>query len=381
MVAISYTYAIPYVLVFFILVYLLWKEKKGYANAGKIALFLMLFFIGLRGHVYTDYISYYPYYRELPSIFDISYYLQETNYEKGFVIYSSIIKTIFPNYFIWVFINSLIDLSIFYWLFKRYSLSVVLSCIVFLAFNGLAIEFNLYRNSKAIVLFLLSIPLLQERRFIPYLLINVIACTFHISAVLYIPLYFILTKKYSKFLIWLIFICVNAIFILKISISGKLLGMLSPLIGGEGIVNKLGDYFISAEAYGFSFGYFERTVSFILFTVYYDRLVRASRCNMIFYNCFFVYYVLFYVFADVTVFAERIPLIFIFSYWVLYPNILGVLKQNNRRIILFFILLLCFMKIIIANNNITSKYDNILFGAMSFDTREVIFHNNMDKVL
>ena len=380
MMATSFLYAIPYIIVLIILFFLYLKERAGYGYASQIAFLLVLFFIGLRGHLYTDYISYYPFYENLPTVFDLHSYLDTVTFEKGFVIYSSIIKTIFPNYFIWVFINSLIDLSILYLFFKKYSASTVLSFIVFIAFSGLAIEFNLYRNSKAIMLFLLSIPYLKERKIVPYMCINLVAAFFHISAIIYFPLYFILTKEFPRVLIWTIFLVVNIVVIFHLSISNYILSLGEALLGDSVSYAKMLLYSNSGNAYGLTFGFLERTFAFLLFTLYYDKLCEQDEMNRIFYNCFVLYYTLFHLFLDIQVFTERIPLLFVFSYWILYPNVIKSFKiKNNALVVMACLTVLCFYKTISSNNNILTKYDNVLFGIETFEQRQYYFnrYNNL----
>lgn len=161
---------------------------------------ILLWFIGLRGHMYSDFIVYYPLFEELPAISDLE--VGDYLMEPGFIIYSSLIKTIFPNYFIWIFINTSIDLLVFYHVFKRYTEFRILPLIFFIAYMGLSIEFNLYRNVKALDLFLLSIPYLQQRRIVPYMFLNLLGATFHVSSLIYIPMYFLLHKNIGQGLVF-----------------------------------------------------------------------------------------------------------------------------------------------------------------------------------
>lgn len=374
MAEMSYLYAVPYLVVFFILCYLYHRERKQDKSAGRIAFIVLLFFVGLRGHVYSDYASYYPFFEDLPTIFDWNLdFLESENFEVGFVLYSSFIKTLFPNYFCWVFINTLIDLLVFCYIFRKYSASVVLSFIALMTFMGLSIEFNLYRNSKALVFFLLSIPYLQKRKILAYMLLNILGSLFHISSLLYVPMYFVLTKQFPKVLIWGAFITVNILLFCQISIASKLVELVTSLLGMERLTLKLTNYLLTAEEQGITLGYLERTFSFILFALFYNRLVVDRECNKIFLNSFFFYYILLLLFSDVAVFATRIPLLFVFSYWLLYPNTLSVIQKKGNRYILFSLFfVLCFFEIS-RNNHIMKMYDNLLWGILPYEERLVIF--------
>lgn len=370
----SYAYSLPYVAMIFILFLFKTYARKSFKIALYFTVGVLLLFIGLRGHIYTDYTSYYPFFQDLPTLSALSlngFYNEE--FESGFIIYTSLIKTIVPNYFVWVFINCLIDLSVLYWFFKRYSVNPILSFILFACILGLVIEGNLYRNSKSMMMFLLSIPYLHDRKIFPYIFINLIGSLFHISSLLYIPFYFILDRRYSVKVLWLFFIVINIVFWLKIGVAELVFHQISVWFGIDRIVSKFLAYTASAESYGLTFGYLERTFAFILFLVFYNQLQAQNSINRIFCNCFFIYYFLFYLFSDIAVIVERIPLLFVFSYWVLYPNVLPLLKVKNRHMLSAFLVIFCFLKIATANANIMSMYDNLLFGIHSYEYRMSIF--------
>ena len=164
-------------------------------------------------------INYYIFFENLPNLFNLTpSSFTDWYFEPGFTLYSSLVKTIIPNYFGWVFINTLIDLCVFNYVFKRYTDSSILPLLFFLAFNGLYIEFNLYRNIKAIDLFLLSLPYLEKKKPIPYMLLNICGMTFHMSSAVYLPLYFIINREIPKIVRWGGVIFANIVFLCQISI-------------------------------------------------------------------------------------------------------------------------------------------------------------------
>ena len=371
--------AIPYILLCLFLFFLYLNESRkikliSVSNSRKVAFFVLLAFLGLRGHIYSDFISYYPFYEELPNIFNLSQRLfSKWYFEPGFVIYSSIIKTIIPNYFGWVFVNTLIDIIIFNFVFKQYTDSRILPFIFFLAFNGLLIEFNLYRNIKAIDLFLLSLPYLEKRKLTPYILLNILGMTFHSSSAVYIPLYFILNKEIPNFIKWTGIIVANAIFLLRISIISDFVNSLN-IFQAMALVEKLSGYVENSEAsQAISFGYLERTFSILTFTLLYKKLVTQRRSNIIFYNCFWLYYVTFLCFYEVQVLVDRIPTLFMFSYWILYPNVITSLRYKMRQIVYAVSMAFVFMKIYAGNTNPAAKYDNVIFGIEDYRSRKLTY--------
>lgn len=375
----SYLYTIPYVVVFLFLCYFFYRERLGDINAKWKAFFLLLFFIGLRGFVASDYINYYPFFQNLPTILDLQFEgLYNGEFEFGFILYSSLIKTIFPNYFFWVFINALIDLSILFFMLRRHCVSPTLAFIVFFCIQGLGLEFNLFRNTKAIFLFVLSIPYLKERKIIPYFAMNLTGTLFHVTSFIYLPMYFVLDKRIPKLVVWSMFIFVNVAIFLDFSITEQIVNVIAPILGIERMSNKLANYFSGGEEYGLSIGYVERMFAFILFTLMSRKLVVKNEYNQIFYNCFFFYYIIFHLFFDIGILGDRFSCLFVFSYWFLYPNTLSVIyKIKNRQILLSFIILLCFMKIMSYSTYVMSMYDNVLFGIRSFEERSLILYQFM----
>ncbi len=378
--------AIPYLILGFFLYFLYLNENRkitiiSVKNARRVAFVTLLIFIGLRGHIYSDFISYCPFFENLPNLFNLTQTsFTEWYFEPGFILYSSIIKTIVPNYFGWVFINTLIDLLVFNYLFKHYTSSRILPYIFFMAFNGFIIEFNLYRNVKAIDLFLLSLPYLQTRKCLPYMILNILGTTFHLSSVIYLPLYFILYINIPKFIKWGGIIVANLVFLGQVHIISDIINSLG-IFQAVDAMDKLTGYVENSDnSYGISFGYIERTLGVVLFTILYDKLCQAKSINIIFYNCFWLYYITFLCFYEVSVLTERIPILFMFSYWVLYPNAITI-KSKYRRFIYAVSILLAFVKIYSSNTNVPAKYENILFGIEDYNHRKQAYESYVDNFL
>lgn len=336
----------------------------------------MWIFIGLRGHIMSDFIIYYPFYNETcPSLLILFDAWPASLFEPGYVLYASIVKTLGFDYFAFIAISSLIDIGVFAWFFHRYCKSMILPLIFFVAFNGLLMEFNLLRNIKAIDLFLLSFPYLQNRKFLPYLLLNILGFSFHNSAALFIPLYFLLDKKMPKWLIWSSFIAVNIFYFLNISIISDLMSQLSFLEETR-MYDKITGYASNSDEFKFSIGYFERTFAFILFSLLYEKLIHQNKSNIIVYNCFWIYYCSLLLFYEVSVLTERIPFLFMFSYWILYPAVTE-LNFRYRQIISLIISFLVILKIWTSYNFEPCKYENVLFGISDYHTRKNIYEKNV----
>ena len=397
----SYIYSLPYILFLLYLILLMFLEFrciKYNQNTGIIRLATIagfLFFFGLRGFVFTDWLIYKPLFEEMPTLFGGNLNIItdrfstniETGFrgtELGFIYFTVIFKTIIPNYIAWIFFNTLIDVLLLDIFFRHYSKYYVLSFIIFVTFGGLGLEFNLLRNVKAILLFLLSLKYLHSRQLIPYMLLNILGCVFHASSLIFLPLYFILHKEWPKSLLWIIFIVGNILFLFHIQYLKPLLTSAGDLIGGK-IMIMIRTYFeneLYNSQFGIGLGYIERIVTFCVILYFYELLKKQSNYNIIFINSFILYFIVYFFFTEIRVAVERLSLLFVFSYWILYPNILNLFTRlNNRIIVIFTLLVYCILKLTVGNSNVFSKYDNLIFGIESFEVRQERVNENLEEVL
>ena len=371
------TYSIPYIVFYLVIFFLFLIELKNHYiyKSNKILYFfiltLFLFFIGLRGHIYTDWLSYVHIFEETPQLWNWTTlnYIGDGKMEFGFLLFTVFIKTIFSNYFFWIFIIALINLLVLNKLFKKHTKYYTLAFLTFFIMNGLAIMFNLYRNSIALSLFLLSLNFLKEKKFTKYLILNLLGSCFHYSAILFIPLYFLLNKDIPKKIIWILFIIANFIFLLKIKWLTYILGDIVSIINISQISDKINAY-SSGDSATFTIGYFERIFTFIFFTIFYKDLVLKDNFNKIFYNIFILFFLCVFLLSEVRVFSDRFSYLFIFSYWFLYPNIFDLIS-NKRKKYLFISLFFCYsiFRIYTANTNLMAKYDNLLWGIDNYKDR------------
>ena len=172
---VSLLYSIPYILLFLLtmLAALPIYDKKHKCSSDfllRYFLFCCLFlcFFGLRGFVYTDWLTYVVFYNEIPVLSSgwsiIRNFLTNSEYalagwEKGFIIYSICMKSISIDYFGWQFLFVLTDFIVLMFVFQKYvSLQNSILCFLFfLLYGGFLIEFNLLRNAKSLLFFYASI--------------------------------------------------------------------------------------------------------------------------------------------------------------------------------------------------------------------------------
>lgn len=384
----SYTYAIPYLIFLGCLCLLPMQLEFLQINSGqstratrRLAVTIFLFFFGLRGFVCTDWYSYYPYFGQLKTLWSGG--LQQllagnATFELGFELYSMLIKSICPSYFFWVFASTAIDLALLHAVFRRYARYCVFAFVMFFVFGGEVMEFNLMRNIKSILLFMLSLRYLQERKILPYMLLNALGMSFHLSSAAYLPLYFVLHRQFPRWLLWAAFVVGNVLFLLQLQYIQPIFTFFGNLIGGE-VPGRVGFYFAD-QSYGISIGYVERTLTFIAVMLLHARLRRQNGSNLMFINLYMAYAFCFLYFGESHSVTLRMSYLFAGAYWILFPNMLALFRsRRSKEVIVLFIIAYSLIKTLQLNVGAEMRYDNLMFGIKSYQERKEVFEKIYKK--
>lgn len=390
MPAINFFYSIPYIFIIFALFACsipinTATNQTGISNTYLQCVFsgfLLLFFYGLRGFIFTDWVTYYDCFQNAPTIWNgvaiVKKFLTHSNYsswEKGFLLANVISKSIVNSWYFFQFVSYLFDFCVVYTFLKTtVPKHIVLGLCFYYIFGSHVIEINLLRNSKSIMLFICSLKYIRERKPIPFFLINLLASLFHATAVIYLPLYFILNKKFNKKTLFVIWIIGNLIYLLQISWSSVLVSKIAELIGGRLAGQAV--YYLASKHFsvsnGLTIGYIERTFTAALVFKYYNRLERKNE-NIILVNCIFIYFFIYLYFHDMSILTDRLPVLFIFAYWVLYPEIYEFQNKQNKGIFLSLFLLYSLIKMT-TYKTIACVYDNYFFQLYDLEQRKKMLH-------
>ena len=127
--------------------------------------------------------------------------------EFGYVGLNWLIAHITNNRYIFIFCYTICMYAIIIECFKKYAKNYYLASILFMALVFF-FSFTYLRQMFAAAIIGLSIKYIIERKFLRFCVILLVAFSFHNSAIIFFPMYFIANKKYSKSKILLImFIC------------------------------------------------------------------------------------------------------------------------------------------------------------------------------
>lgn len=327
-----------------------------------------LFFFGLRGFILSDWIGYYPFFFDCTLDDVFSYTPTEQGlYEPGFTLLTLLCRSIFRDYNFFVFVCCLINTALLLNFFRRRISNIPLCLLLFVVFEGLVMSTNLMRNSLAILIFLNALPYLEQRRPLPYFALCLLACTFHISAVLYLPLYFFLHRRLNKWVFLAIFLACNALFLLHVSVVSAFLSV----IGLEDFSARIRAYTeFYDEATGLSIGYLERLFTGLLVFLYMDKLRTLRSDADIFINALLIYLTFFLALSEFQVLSKRLCVLFAFGYWIVWADLIRCFSiRGNRKLFATFVCLYCVLRMAGTAYLPDFKYDNILLGTDSFQER------------
>lgn len=377
-------YAIPYILYILFLGFLaiLYHQRsddeKFCRNIVTYCALSFIFFFGFRGFINTDWMVYYLEF-EKASWDSFALYELGKSREPGFLLFVMLNKSIVPSYHFFIFTQTLLHTYLLFRFFRKYSDNVALSLLISLVFEGFTINANLIRNSTCIYIFLNAIPYIYERKPLQYYALCLLAISFHFSGFAYLPLYFFLHRKLNRWVYLSIFTVCILIFILHIPIFLKLIQ--ASGIGGDFVEMKVEGYTSLYGSRGIGLGFFERLITGILVFCYYRKIREMRPENTIFINSLVLYYISVYFFSEFAEISKRIFTLFIFSYWILWCDIIRCFYyERNRYLFCTFVGLYCLIKTATNLNAPIHEYDNLLLGGIkSFQERKYIFEKTFKE--
>lgn len=171
-------------------------NKKTPAYFFIIPSFLLLFFIStFRGDFTTDYKNYTNLF-ELYNKYSFSELFNAGfQNEIGFIYLNKIIGIISEDVTYFFAIMSLIILFGFFYHFKKYSVNLWLSVLMFITAGSYYASFNITRHIFAVAIVFVGSKFLYDRRFLKWVLVVILASLFHKTAIIMIPFYFILNFR------------------------------------------------------------------------------------------------------------------------------------------------------------------------------------------
>ena len=333
------------------------SNNTHFSKLEYIAICSYLFFYGLRGYCFTDMLMYH----------DIFSNIEKQDFTQGLLggfgpgyLYGNLLIHYFTeNSFIFQFLWTLIDVLLLSIILKRECGTYFLFAFAFLIpfFSG--IQINLFRNIKSILIFFWAIQYVRDRKIIKYFVSIFIAATFHITALIYFPIYYFVNKPTYKTHIFISFLALLFCFI-GVRLFYEYFFMLSILIGGKVEEMTAGYIVNNALEGGLTIGLLYRIILLFALLGLYNKLTRV---NLSMLNTALLYLELSVAFNSILVLRDRMSVLFVLGVICIMPFLINEIKsyKYGKLIIkLNFLFLLGY--VYVQHSMPIAEYENIMFS-------------------
>lgn len=174
------------------------KEMRWTPLAAVLAVLPYIIWAGFRGDNFGDTAVYKKTFHDIPAALgQIPTYLAEHTKDKGFSALMITIKSIIGDNVIWfLFIIALFQMLCIVHLYRKYSTNYWLCIFMFvISTDYLSWMFNGIRQFLAVTIILCSFEFILKKKYIPAIAIILVASTIHGSALLMIPIMFVVQGK------------------------------------------------------------------------------------------------------------------------------------------------------------------------------------------
>ena len=216
------------------------RRERAYYIIMSIA---MILFVGLRQH-YNDTFLYVAIYKDTPD--DIGL-MEGIDWSKlgenpGFVFTNRLLRRLGFSVNSYLILFAIFSVGVPLWFIWKYSSDYTLSVWIFICFAGFIFTMAAMKQCMAMALCMLATHCVIKRKYIPFVLLILIAMTFHPYALMYFVTPFLLFRPWSSKTFIMLILAIFVGFSLK-SIMGALLDMTTALgenydesyLTGEGV--------------------------------------------------------------------------------------------------------------------------------------------------
>ena len=322
-------------------------DKLSSTILSSLAAILLICIAGLRYETGGDWDSYTELFASFPSFSRLVGHpieIVEQPVEEGFTLLCALVKslggTIQHLFFVVTFINILLIACAL----PKYTKFPVIGLLCYYGILYFNLEMIYIRQATAVALCFFALQFIHSRKIWKYILVVLIACTFHRVAVLMLPLYFFLDRKIPT-VVYILVIGVGAVLMLIgvpwiktifLTVAGWL---------GENYAEKAEMYAenaLFAVQRGLSIG-FVLNLAILIVVLFFKNKIDELPYGTVMLNLFALSLVLYYYCYELVEVSNRVRLFFFIGIIALLPMLLEVLPLFMERLAgLVVVALYCF---------------------------------------
>lgn len=246
-------------------------------------------------------------------------FLNLSDRDYGYYSFHWLFSNIFNNFQVYLILIAILSMSSIGFFIYKNSDHILMS---FLIFESLFFNFFLtgIRQTLAISILLVSWEFIKKRKFAPFLFIVLLSATFHQSALIFLPFYFIAYKKISNKYIGIFIILLHMAFIFK----NQILHFLQE-VGGYAEYQE----YAGAGTYNFTL---MMILIFIVAIILRNVALKRNSHMTLYYNALFISLLLIPV-TYINPSLMRIVMYFNIFITILIPGIIESFKSKDRVLV------------------------------------------------
>jgi hypothetical protein len=292
------------------------SQKKLFLAFSIIPIILLMTLRSQKTAVVYDTESYYDFY-SLAAKSTFQELMKGTRFGIGYALLNFSFSKIFPNPRVIFFLEALIcNVAISYFIYKN-SENVFLSVIFYISLGTMTFIFTAFRQAIAMSICLIAVEAIKDRKLVPFLLLISLAATFHVTAIVFLPMYWLSRNPISMKNILVVAIVVFFAF--------KAIGMVAQ------IANLL--FSVNYDA-GLGVSLMNGLVQILIYlaAIFLMYVLRKKNMSTLFFNMVLWGFGIF-ILRTVLLSAERISFYFGTALFIALPTVVMRFWKNERVIV------------------------------------------------
>lgn len=321
----------------------IFKELRKYRAVAVMIMFVsIILFASLRWQVGYDWGTYYSYYLDVSQ--GDFYWFEGFNWGYSLLNY---FFGIFNSYSLFLFATALIMLFFIYKFINYFSNNVLLSLFLYAAVYYLPLGLGQVRQGIAVSLLAYACIFIHKKIPFIFAVLVLFASSFHLSALVFLPLYFFYHRmQFNRLLIIIVSVLMivigqqDFVRVLYVDLYERV-----PI--DNAIVRQFFAYTRRAEGGSLEhyLGFYERLVVLTAIVIYYRRLVQDSKTWLLTIS-YVVAANIYNLFFTIAIFAGRFGANFKFVDIALFPILINIsgLKKNTKMILYILVFVYAFFR-------------------------------------
>jgi hypothetical protein len=256
-----------------------------------------------------------------------------------------------------IFIIAVFSVLTKLWIINKYSEAKFISLLMYFAGIFIAYDMGIIRQGISISIFLISLQFIREQKLIKFLITVLIGAMFHFTSLIYILLYFINFRHFSRFKIYIAVAISMVFYFIDLTRIALFLLELMPF---DGITERFLEY-IEYDG-GLLLSLAKRIFVLVVFVEFYERFKINDKMSRIFLNSYTLSVILMALFSTIPTLGARGVIGLYFLQIFIFAKIFAVSNKLWLKLGVFALVIVFSaetMYSIIREAEITSMIENI----------------------